>query len=52
MISSWFIVPNLGIRTQNEFLNTNDNLQGPVQNVICKYEDHPSIISVKKCMKG
>ena len=42
------IVPNLGIKTEQEFLNTTDNLQDPIENTICKYESHPSIILVKK----
>ena len=46
------IVPNLGIKTQHEFLNTTDNSQEPIENAICKYENHPSIISIKKHMQG
>ena len=40
------IVPNLGIKTQHEFLNTTDNSQDPIENVICKYENRSSIISI------
>ena len=46
------IVPNLGIKTQHEFLNTTDNSQDPIENAICKYENHPSIILIKKHMQG
>ena len=28
------IVPNLGIKTQHEFLNTTDNSQDPIENAI------------------
>ena len=45
------IVPNLGIKTQYEFLNTTDNSQDPIENTICKYENHPSIIFNKKHMQ-
>ena len=40
------ILPNLGINTQHEFLNTTDNSQDPIENVICKYENRSSIISI------
>ena len=46
------IVPNLGIKTQHEFLNTTDNSKDPIENAICKYENHPSIILIKKHMQG
>ena len=46
------IVPSLGIRPQHEFLNTTDNSQDPIQNAICKYENHRSIISHKEQMEG
>ena len=46
------IVTNLDIRTQHEFLNTTDNSQDPTENAICKYENHPSIILLKKHMEG
>ena len=45
------IVPNLGIKTQHEFLNTTDNSQDPIENAIYKYENHPSIILIKKYME-
>ena len=40
------------MRIQHKFLNTTDNSQYPIQNVICKYENHSSIISIKKYMEG
>ena len=40
------ILPNLGINNQHEFLNTADNSQDPIENVICKYENRSSIISI------
>ena len=46
------IKPNLGIKTQHEFLNTTDNSQDPIENAIWKYENHPSIILIKKHMEG
>ena len=46
------IVPNLVIKTQHEFLNTTDNPQDPIENAICKYENHPSVILIKKHMQG
>ena len=46
------IVANLGIKTQHESLNTTDNSQDPIENAICKYENHPSIILIKKHMEG
>ena len=46
------IVPNLGIKTQHEFLNTTDNSQDPVENAICKYENQLSIILIEKHMQG
>ena len=45
------IVPNLGIKTQHEFLNTGDNSQDPIESAICKCENHPSIILIKKHMQ-
>ena len=42
------IVPTLGIKTEHEVLNTTDNSQDPIENAICKYENHPSIIFAKK----
>ena len=46
------IKPNLGIKTQHEFLNITDNSQDPIENAICKYENHPSFISIKKHMES
>ena len=45
------LVPNLGIKTQHEFLNTTDNSKDPIKNAICKYENHHSIILIKKHMQ-
>ena len=46
------IVPTLGIKTEHEVLNTTDNSQDPIENAICKYENHPSIIFAKKHWKA
>ena len=46
------IVPNLGINAEREFLNTTNISHNPVENVIYKYENYPSIIAVKNYMKG
>ena len=35
------VVPNLGIKTQHVFPNITDNSQDPIENAICKYENHP-----------
>ena len=35
------IVPNLGIKTEHEFINTTDNSQDLIENAICKYEITP-----------
>ena len=45
------IVPNLGIWTQHEFLNTTDSSQNLIEDVICKNEDPPSIILIKEHME-
>ena len=48
------IVPNLGINTKHDFLNTTNISHNPIENAVYKYEDHPSIIAIKKYenMKG
>ena len=46
------IVPNLRKIIQHEFLNTTDSSQDPIENVICKYQNHPTIILIKKHMEG
>ena len=46
------VVPNLGIRTQYKFFNTTDNSQNPIENAISKYQNHLSIILIKKNMEG
>ena len=38
--------------TQHGFLNTTDNSEDQIENAICKYENHPSIILIKKHMQG
>ena len=45
------IAPNLGVRAQHDFLNTTDSSRDPIENAICKYENHPSIVSIKKHME-
>ena len=42
------IVPNLDIRTQHEFFNKTHNSKDPIANAISKYENHPSIILIKR----
>ena len=46
------IVPNLGINTENDFLNTTNISHNPIENAVYKYENHPSVITIKKHMKG
>ena len=46
------IVPNLGINTEHDFLNTTYISHNPVENAIYKYENHPSVIAIKKHLKG
>ena len=46
------ILPNLGSRTQHKSFKTTDNSQDLIQNAICKYENHPSIILIMKNMEG
>ena len=46
------IVPNLGINTEHDFLNTTYISHNPIENAIYKYENHPSVIAIKKHMKG
>ena len=42
------IVSNLSITAQREFLNTVDISQDPIENAICKYENHLRSICIKK----
>ena len=35
------VVPNLGIKTQHEFLKPTDKSQDPIENAICKYRIIP-----------
>ena len=44
------IVPNLGINTEHDFLNTTYISHNPIENAIYKYENHPS--ERYKHMKG
>ena len=46
------IVLNLGINTEHDFLNTTNISYNPIENAVYKYEDHPSVIAIKKYMKG
>ena len=46
------IVPNLGINTEHDFLNTTYISHNPIENAISKYENHSSVITIKKHMKG
>ena len=46
------VVPNLGIKTKHEFLNTTDDSQDPIANATCKYANYLSIILIKKHMEG
>ena len=46
------IVPNLGINTKHDFLNTTNISHNPSENAVYKYENHPSVIAIKKYMKG
>ena len=46
------IVPNLGINTKHDFLNTTNISHNPIENAIYKYENHPSVIAIKSHMKG
>ena len=46
------MVPNLGINTEHDFLNTSYISHNPIENAIYKYENHPSVIAIKKYMKG
>ena len=45
------IVPNLGITTEHEFLNTTNISHNPIENAIYKYENHPTVIAIKNHMK-
>ena len=46
------MVPNLWINTEHDFLNTSYISHNPIENAIYKYENHPSVIAIKKYMKG
>ena len=40
--------PEFRINTEPDFLNTTNISHNPVENTICKYENHPSVIPIKK----
>ena len=46
------IVPNLGINTKHDFLNTTNISHNPIENAIYKYENHSSAIAIKNHTKG
>ena len=46
------IVPNLGINTEHDFLNTRNISHNQIENAIYKYENDPSVIAIMKHMKG
>ena len=39
-------------RLEYDFLNTTNISHNPIENAVYKYENHPSVIAVKKYMKG
>ena len=45
-------VLNLGINTNHSFLINTDNENDPIEKTIAKYNNHPSIISIKKFMEN
>ena len=46
------ILPNLGVNTNHRFLINTDNENDPIEKVIAKYKNHPSIISIKKFIEN
>ena len=46
------MVPNLKINSEYDFLNTTNISHNPIENVVYKYENHPSVIAIKKHMLG
>ena len=46
------IVSKLGIDAERDFLNTRNISHNPIENAIYKYENHPSVIAIKKHRKG
>ena len=46
------IVPNLDKNTEHNLLNTTNISHNPIQNAIYKYENHPSVIAIKKHING
>ena len=45
-------VPNLRINTAQDFLNTTNISHNRIENVIYKYENHPSVIAIRNHLKG
>ena len=43
---------NSSINTEYDFPNTTNISHNPIENTIYKYENHPSVIAIKKHMKG
>ena len=54
ILNDFFVstVPNSGINTEHDFLNTTKVSHNPIENAVYKYENHPSVIAIKKHMKG
>ena len=54
ILNDFFVstVPNSGINTEHDFLNTTKVSHNPIENAVYKYENHPSVITIKKYMKG
>ena len=46
------IVPNLGLNTGHDFLNTTNNSHNPIENAIYKHENHSIVIAIKKTYEG
>ena len=46
------MVSNLGMSTKHDFVNASYISHNPTENAIYKFQNHPSVISIKKHMKG
>ena len=46
------IVPNFGINSEHEFLNTTNISHNPIENAIYKCKNHPSVIAIRNYIKG
>ena len=42
------IVPNLGLNTEHDFLNTTNNSHCSIENAIYKHKNHSFVIAIKK----